>query len=514
MSASMRRNSFIMRAMRITACVGLVSGAVGHTRAQGVDTKWGEGRPEALQRFEDARAMIAAELRVRRYTPEWGVFQTRSTVNGDYVAFYLDGTEDGVTGTNTEGEPVRFPVSRLRTPDGYWEKYRRALSAQAELAERAYEGRVLDYRSLGMVARPAALMMSPTTTIAGNLQRSGSGGAIEYRESVDDDGLHIVEARIRDDKRTFKWQLDPALNWNAVEVEEWLGEELAIRVVLDYEWINGVCVPVKAVYADGRDNVLGSTEVEYLKVNTPDIPEVLTPEDIGIWSGMPVRLEGAPEQMMWSEHGLVTFTQWRELRQQGLVTRDPRVEAMFRAADERAARAAAGETAQGAEPATTRPAAGDHEAYSKRTARLYAEVDAVLVSKWDDWDQYVLEFIRRYELDPDQVRQCERILAESQERRDGYLKRRADDLRRVKEAQPRTAGDMRLAEERLNLLLRPVNQTFERMKSRLETIPTRKQREEARAAEERKRAAPEQAGESKGATGDATSRPLGNHDTV
>jgi len=446
--------------------------------------------PEALRNFVDARSLIVAEFAVRSYGPNSAANRFRSTVRGNQVLVFRDGTEDGITGYTEEGRPLRdLEEAVLVNSDGVWQKYQKSIDATLADGPSADAADVLDFRSVGMAPTPACLTSSPEQAIYQRRERSGKD--VAYSQSVNADGLYVVEAKAEDSPWTTVWYIDPAQGWNAVRVDGVLDDVVTVSVFTDYTWRNGAFVPVKTVHADGADNVLSVCEIEYSKVNTPDIPAALTANDIGFLVGTPVHVEGR-SQMMWGGDRLVTGEQWRDMRKRGEIDFDPRLKEEFRRADERAR--ASGIPLPGAPPAskpaapapstptpttTSAPASQAADVFAQRERLLDEQVDKALKPELDDWDKYVLDFIRRYSLGDEQVQKCQQILKDAKERRDSYLKRKAEDIRKVKGGKYKTEGDMKLAEEKLNLLLRPVRQTFENMKSRLMKVPTRKQLEEA-----------------------------------
>ena len=96
----------------------------------------------------------------------------------------------------------------------------------------------------------------------------------------------------------------------------------------------------------------------------------------------------------------------------------------------------------------------------------------------DDWAVYVEGFIKRYQLDDAQQNSAHRYLRDQQELRDKHLQRKLTEIRTLEEKQKSATTDaekekVRTAFERIN---RPVEQMFERLKEKLDSLPTRKQR--------------------------------------
>ncbi len=104
----------------------------------------------------------------------------------------------------------------------------------------------------------------------------------------------------------------------------------------------------------------------------------------------------------------------------------------------------------------------------------------------DEWATYVENFIKRYQLDDAQQAKARSFLRDQQELRDRYLQRHLSDIKTLEEKQKAAKDDdekalVKTAYERLN---RPVEGYFQRLKDRLETLPTRKQRAAAVQADE------------------------------
>jgi hypothetical protein len=96
----------------------------------------------------------------------------------------------------------------------------------------------------------------------------------------------------------------------------------------------------------------------------------------------------------------------------------------------------------------------------------------------DEWAVYVDNFIKRYELDDAQQNSAKKFLRDAQELRDRYLARHVDDIKALEAKQKVAQGDE--DKERLRgqfvELNRPIDRYFQRLKDRLEGLPTRKQR--------------------------------------
>ncbi|MBK9127711.1 MAG: hypothetical protein IPM13_07900 [Phycisphaerales bacterium] len=102
------------------------------------------------------------------------------------------------------------------------------------------------------------------------------------------------------------------------------------------------------------------------------------------------------------------------------------------------------------------------------------------------WEQYVEEFIRRYQLDDAQTQRARTILKDCQEQANSYLARQRAQLDELDKkiqslaGQPEKSKELQAANERKAKLTEPIERIFERqLKPRLERIPTTAQREAA-----------------------------------
>jgi hypothetical protein len=100
----------------------------------------------------------------------------------------------------------------------------------------------------------------------------------------------------------------------------------------------------------------------------------------------------------------------------------------------------------------------------------------------DPWVQYVEGFIKKYELNAEQAAGARRTLQSELEQRDAYLRRMDAEIERVEVAlkDPKTpAEDKARLIAQYDGLAKPVENRFARLKERLETLPTRAQRQKA-----------------------------------
>ena len=96
----------------------------------------------------------------------------------------------------------------------------------------------------------------------------------------------------------------------------------------------------------------------------------------------------------------------------------------------------------------------------------------------DDWEKYVEDFIRRYQLNAEQQATAHKYLRTLQERRLSCA-RNANELKKARQAAANPQRPATGAEEQLQRLNRPLDNMFTQLKEKLDSIPTRKQRAEA-----------------------------------
>ncbi len=141
-------------------------------------------------------------------------------------------------------------------------------------------------------------------------------------------------------------------------------------------------------------------------------------------------------------------------------------------------------------PGTAQPGGGAPSMLPVSAGRQKPASSAPAVAE-SEWEKYVREFIDRFKLDEDQQQRANLILKECQEQADTYRSSKKSEIETIdkKIAEINQSKDKdkpkQLAEanKQRDKLMEPVNRIFERLKSKLDQIPTRAQR---KAAEEAK----------------------------
>jgi hypothetical protein len=107
----------------------------------------------------------------------------------------------------------------------------------------------------------------------------------------------------------------------------------------------------------------------------------------------------------------------------------------------------------------------------------------------DEWTRYVEDFIRRYNLNDEQQQKAHSLLQQQLERREHYLRRKDREVERIRNMFKQAQGDAQktaLAETAYRRLNEPIDTMFQKLKEKLETLPTRDQRRAAALAETQK----------------------------
>jgi hypothetical protein len=108
----------------------------------------------------------------------------------------------------------------------------------------------------------------------------------------------------------------------------------------------------------------------------------------------------------------------------------------------------------------------------------------------DEWTQYTLDFVKRYQLNDEQQQKAMQFLRGAREQRDAYLRGKSEQLARVQAllVAAKDESERAAALEEFEELNAPVNRRLQQLKDRLNTLPTRAQRKAAANAEPPERA--------------------------
>ncbi|MCG3125814.1 MAG: hypothetical protein CHACPFDD_00641 [Phycisphaerae bacterium] len=434
-------------------------------------------RPSALMAMEQARTGIS------RADINWTIAHPRETTGAQgkpmhyrtvivdsRIAEFNNGTDDGVTAETEDGAPVRGQLLALYAPGQRWEFSERSLTG--DLWEDNRPTNVADVRCVGLLPRPALVDGDPGETLwkypkQQNVPR-------RYRQKQVGE-VFEVDMLVPDESRIVRWIIDPRVGWNPTRCQAIEDGRVAAESVTEYGEFNGTWLPVACSYFNGKGELITCVEVQGAKINTPDIPEFLEPEFIGLEPGIHVssRKHGA---MTYAGQGrLVTHDEYRELVADGQIKTSQRLsEFVTRLEREywerKAAEYAAGQTAA---------ATPDVIPAGVTTSRPARPVTSAPTPATDDWERYTRDFIARYKLDEGQTNSAMRILRDCQQQRDHYLRVQKSRLEALEHKAAEGDESVRQkARDELARVRKPVDEIFEkRLKPALEKLPTRAQRQ-------------------------------------
>lgn len=307
----------------------------------------------------------------------------------------------------------------------------------------------------------------------------------------------------------------PTLITNAINR---ITEEMAEEYEFDDEQLEAtrtlILERVPAWLEENRGEIMDLTN-QYLEALTADEPP--TPETVAKWAQrlspiigqfqeLAVELTGRMSEYMTEdqrirlEGEMAAFSTGVQLLQNKLGVwadggYDPKTEwprnpesRKQRRAEERAAReqmeqakrdAIAGANGAAQDGAVvTPPGASDAPAVNPTTPPRIA---AAAKSAKDEWEQYVDDFVKRYDLTEDQANRAYAHLKAQQEARDSYLRKRATELDAIDRAlkNAKTSEDRAKAKADLERLNAPVERYFRTLKDKLDKIPSKEQKRKA-----------------------------------
>ncbi len=425
--------------------------------------------------MEGARNQLAVSCLVRAYTPGRPASNTRFIASrGGDLACFAHGNSEGVCGYTEDGRPVyNMEWASLSTANSLWQRRQHGITGQVRFGTTGGPiADVRDFRNVGLLPTSDCLGRS-----AGEVfpppQLAAAGEEFSYSQRPGDGNLIEVEAR--SENYRFVWTIDPDRAWNPTRVEQYMRDPsepasafaLAYAVESEYERFGEAWAPVKVTYLSApEERVHAVTELTYAKVNSPDLPDFLTPTDVGFRTGSIVNVsgDGPARQMRWTGSDLIAHDEFYARVESGELKPDPWIEEQKR--NPRPVR-------YGDRPAADR-LRDDPERLLVRERLAFALQRS---NSNDPWDTYVAEFIKRFQLEPEQTDRCLAILKDSKGRRNQLLLARRERLEELEKRPTKADSDIRLAREELARLLAPVDQIFEQLRGRLDRIPTRKQRE-------------------------------------
>ncbi|RMF83631.1 MAG: hypothetical protein D6744_04330 [Planctomycetota bacterium] len=451
-------------------------------------------KPPALVAMEEARKAITGRI-------EWQAlpggdaekalsFVSRIAKNGDEI-FEHRGDPEGWTLFTGQGALgiSKYPQIYMRNREGYWYHQETGTGVSVWLESGAppatewsnpYPRKMKQVRAVGVTDRSDAVEYTRGLSAIWD----DAQDEIQRWEQRREGGKYVVVAHRRSGATT-RWVIDPQRGWNAERIVSEFpfpsptpdGRTKSTReAVCTLERFGETWFPRRTdYYRDGE--LLDSVVVRAARLNQPDDPPQFTPTDMGVESGMGVSVQNPTPEMgghtprKWNGGAIVTSDQFYADLKAGKcdwgptfqrINRTGRYESPYDTPEQRRAR----------EIATARMASRLGQTRHKGL-----------------WEEYVEQFIKKYDLNEEQTQQAHAVLAECQQEanriRAKTAERWADFDALIEQARARSEAEkvQQLTEKR-DALLKPIEAIFERvLKPRLEKIPTRAQR---RAAEKAK----------------------------
>ena len=436
-------------------------------------------RPAALRAMQESRQSLfsgSVHWSIERQWPGLDrrlQYSSRYAANGDRT-FEERGDQDGwVTWSGTPAEPLsKFPKKYLQNEDGTWQYdedrmvvhwWKSGVSGDAASASPPPgPDRFLDVRNVGIYTR-----LTPTLEYGAECLWSEPGKsslAVRWDE-VERDGMFEV-TRHAADGSTVTWWIDPARGWNADRIVQRSpdgADELVTTCHL--KQFGEVWFPEEIESRSG-DKLLERVYVADASFNQPDDPVSISTADFGVEPGFNVvpqnfRSDVPGNALIWDGQAPVDVFAFKKRVEAGEVSPGPTVQSHARGEPSRY---------------LTAEQRRDQERFHKEM-----EFRATQRQPLSEWERYVRDFIQTYQLN-DEQQQARRILVECQQQGSQYLHRRKSAFYDVQDdvAEARKAGDqdaLRRHYAILGELRTPIHEIFEqRLKPRLDRLPTRQQR--------------------------------------
>jgi hypothetical protein len=348
----------------------------------------------------------------------------------------------------------RPPHCVLRTQNESWQYDSDIGPARlARLGEARTQGEnVFRMRGLGT---DVTLSYGEFEELLASYERANPAPAGMYHETLEN-GLYVVTAETSGGG-TYTWWIDGERDWSVVRAAVSRDGKIGAEARTKLKNFDGVWYPETVEYFDLRyKNGQEPGEVVYVysaAFNRPDQPRGFAPADIGIECGMSIQAakpDGGVDIVMWD--GKKTVSQ-----------------------EEYARRYDAGELKDG--PTLQR----------LRTQDRVARRNTIE----SQWARYTRQFIVQYALDLAQTQRALTILSDCEEQARNYIARHREEFERAEarlskpaESRSTQAADAQVtAAGEINKLMEPLDEIMRKeLVPRLDTLPTRAQREAVKAA--------------------------------
>jgi len=332
------------------------------------------------------------------------------------------------------------PLESLADEGCYWESWGTASRETLRATPRVFPDSApvakLDLRMLGVFPVMPGGRQRPRLLFS-------SEEPIEFSER-EEGALRVVRVRQGDSEQVY-W-IDPSKDYAVTRAQSWWGGKLRFEARSTLKRMSGIWFPevVEFYRWDHEDGAAPAlvVRVHEARFNTPDLPDDLTPMDIGIQPGATVRVcnSSLPE---------VATATWdgRVLRTSGVASADGAAELPPIVSVQ-------------TEPAGEAWAASESAEAVKTAARV------VILS---DWERYTLDFIDRHRLDRRQAQQAWLMLRQCQVQAQNILLAKAGTLeqlerleRQVKESRRDKRRQLEARRQTLvRSVRRPIDTIFE-----------------------------------------------------
>lgn len=385
------------------------------------------------------------------------------------------GDAEGVLARDSEGRPRNYksspfgPVYTLDKDDAIWEV--QDVDVNAHMWRKTQPAGIIDVRSLGLTA---GVPLDDPAGAVGGLARARPAGVQE--------GRHVYVLEEADGRTT--WWLDPHSGWLPVRVTREHQGRIVAESRSTLENRSGVWFPAQVEFFDAS-HMEGKLPKDVIHVSgarfdTPDLPDEISLEDVGVDAGVNVFVftqgqSGMEGAYKWDGRRPITTEEYRERWERGELRSGP----IFQRNWNRISRLDADTTARylaqrGLAPPPSVPATEN------------APRPLQPLPDWEsEWERYVREFCEKYRLSSEQRAQADRLLSACRKLGHEYLARKrfafdaferahAEFLKLNADEQARRRSA--LERQRLALVM-PLREIFdERLKPGLDKLPTREQR--------------------------------------
>ncbi|MFO0838444.1 MAG: hypothetical protein U1D55_07930 [Phycisphaerae bacterium] len=366
---------------------------------------------------------------------------------------------------------MKYPRLYLDNADGYWQHWETFTAAdhwERDGATNPWANEQKDIRGLGV---------SPDS---GGLRGEVGLRAIwesnytihSWREEIDA-GIHVVTADLGDG-RTVTWWVNPEKGWNAERVL-FQGRASSYEAISTLERFGDTWFPRRVQYLQ-NGQVIESVEVASAVFNSPQAPRRFSPSDIGVEVGTHLQIRNhrhePGEIWRWNGDAVVKDSEWYRELETGRRDWGPWLKKQHAGTWE-------------SDNPYTQAWERDRNRLDSKSRRAEFEIK----KRTGLWEEYVEDFIRRYDLNAEQTEKAHAALKNCQTESDRHIQRVrtelvavVDELATVQKQGTDNEAVKRL-EERRDKLTAPLERIFEdQLKPRLDRLPTRAQRQKAEAA--------------------------------